>query len=102
VELLEVLGFHLSFLGLKITLKVDPKIPSTRLEIISDVVSEKTDVVSEFFRYVPFPIPHRKLFLTVHFIKELSTHYFPLSKTFPKINLHKSDLHAELQLKGSD
>jgi hypothetical protein len=52
----------------------------------SDVVSEKTDVVSvfpmwyryfrcgigisdvvsEFFRYVPFPIPHRKLFLTVH------------------------------------
>ncbi len=24
-----------------------------------------SDVVSEFFRYVPFPIPHRKLFLTV-------------------------------------
>ncbi len=34
----------------------------TRLEIISDVVSE-------FFRYVPFPIPHRKLFLTVYIIK---------------------------------
>jgi hypothetical protein len=24
-----------------------------------------SDVVSEIFRYVPFPIPHRKLFLTV-------------------------------------
>jgi hypothetical protein len=59
---------------------------NTRLEIISDVVSERhvaekfrygigknrcgigiSDVVSEFFRYVPFPIPHRKLFLTVYF-----------------------------------
>jgi hypothetical protein len=63
---------------------------ATRLEIISDVVSERhvaekfryhigffrigntdttlvfSDTTSEFFRYVPFPIPHRKLFLTVH------------------------------------
>ncbi len=26
-----------------------------------------SDVVSELFRYVLFPIPHRKLFLTVHY-----------------------------------
>jgi hypothetical protein len=47
---------------------------------ISDVVSEKTDVVSEFFRYVRFPIPHRKLFLTVYRIDE-GTRNFHINST---------------------
>jgi hypothetical protein len=31
-----------------------------------------SDVVSEYFRYVPFPIPHRKLFLTVYIIESFN------------------------------
>ncbi len=94
-----------------------------RLEIISDVVSERhvaekfryhigffryhircgigknrcgigiSDVVSEFFRYVPFPIPHRKLFLTVcvefNHMKNRTTDQWIAPLTIETNSLHK-------------
>jgi hypothetical protein len=81
VEFFEVLGLHfLCFPWIeKSCSKFDPKVPS---------------IPSKYCHRFK-PPAHFKINL------QKSIHYFPLNKTLP-INFHKSDLHAELQLKLSD